>query len=186
VARRPPDEHDQHEQPASPGSPNDAGGSGDLDRRSCVHEAEAEAETQAGRRLHRREGCRPAIRGIGASVSAFKNSNPTAANGPPASYQDGIAFYEIKDSVHGCVSEYAITESTTPTHCAWDLLFLGGGIDLPDDAHQLLDQNTCAAWSSGSLKKATGHLYAVGFVEVAPEGDATGIVDMSAGDSPKC
>jgi len=124
--------------------------------------------------------------GIGASVSAFKNSNPTAANGPPASYQDGIAFYEIKDSVHGCVSEYTITESTTPMQSARDLLFLVGGIGLPDDAHQLLDQNTCAVWSSGSLKKATGHLYAVGFVEVAPEGDATGIVDMSAGDSPKC
>jgi hypothetical protein len=124
--------------------------------------------------------------GIGASVNAFKNSNPTAANGPPASYQDGIAFYEIKDSVHGCVSEYTITESTTPTQSARDLLFLVSGIGLPDDAHQLVDQNTCAVWSSGSLKKATGHLYAVGFVEVVPEGDETGIVDMSAGDSPTC
>jgi len=124
--------------------------------------------------------------GIGASVNAFKNSNPTAASGPPASYQDGIAFYEIKDTVHGCVSEYTITESTTPTQSARDLLFLVSGIGLPDDAHQLVDQNTCAVWSSGSLKKATGHLYAVGFVEVVPEGDETGIVDMSAGDSPTC
>jgi hypothetical protein len=124
--------------------------------------------------------------GIGASASAFKNSNPTAANGPPASYQDGIAFYEIKGSVHGCVTEYTITESTTPTQSARDLLSLVGGIGLPDDAHQLVDQNTCAVWSSGSLKKATGHRYAVGFVEVVPEGGATGIVDMSAGDSPKC
>ena len=124
--------------------------------------------------------------GIGASVSAFKNSNPTAANGPPATYQDGIAFYEIKNSVHGCVSEYTITESTTPTQSARDLLFLVGGIGLPDDANQLVDQNTCAVWSSRTLKKATGHLYAVGFVEVVPEGDETGIVDMSAGDSPKC
>lgn len=124
--------------------------------------------------------------GIGASVSAFKNSHPIAANGPPASYQDGIAFYEIKSSVHGCVSEYTITESTTPTQSARDLLFLVSGIGLPGDAHQLVDQNTCAVWSSGSLKKVTGHLYAVGFVEVVPQGDATGIVDMSAGDSPKC
>jgi len=124
--------------------------------------------------------------GIGASVSAFKNSNPTAASEPPASYQDGIAFYEIKGSIHGCVSEYTITESTTPTQSARDLLALVGGIGLPNDAQQLVNQDTCAVWSSGSLKRATGHQYAVGSVVVAPEGDATGIVDMSAGDSSKC
>lgn len=124
--------------------------------------------------------------GIGASVSAFKASNPTAANGPPASYQDGIAFFEIKGNAHGCVSEYTITESTTPTQSARDLLSLVGGIGLPDDAHQLVNQDTCAVWSSASLKRATGHPFAVGFVEVAPEGEATGIVDMAAGDSPKC
>lgn len=124
--------------------------------------------------------------GIGASVSAFKTSNPTAANGPPASYQDGIAFYEIKGNVQGCVSEYTITESTTPTQSARELLFLVDGISVPNDAHQLVDQNKCAVWSSAALKKATGHQYAVGFVEVMPEGDATGIVDMSATDSPRC
>lgn len=124
--------------------------------------------------------------GIGASDSAFRTSNPTAANGPPASYQVGIAFYEIKDHVRGCVSEYTITESTTPTQSARDLLSLVGGIGLPNDARQLVDQDTCAVWSSDRLKKATGHQYAVGFVEVVPEGEATGIVDMSVGDSPKC
>src|SRR5262249_1503173 len=79
-----------------------------------------------------------------------------------------------------------ITESTTPTQSARNLFALVGGIGLPDDAKQLVNQDTCAVWSSDSLKKATGHQYAVGFVEVVPEGEATGIVDMSGDDSPNC
>jgi len=124
--------------------------------------------------------------GIGASVSAFKSQNPTAGSPPPPSFQDGVAYYELKATKHGCVSEYTITESTTPTQSSRDLLSLVAGIGLPNDAQVLLNQNSCEVWSSASLKQATGEPYAIGYVEVPPEGDATGIVDMSVSSSSHC
>lgn len=124
--------------------------------------------------------------GIGASVAAFKKQSPSAANPPPSEYQAGIAFYEIKGTAQGCVTDYTITEATIPTQSSRDLLFLVGGIFLPDDAMQLVNQNTCAVWKSAALQKATGKPYAVGFVVVAPQGNATGIAEMTASTSPKC
>jgi hypothetical protein len=87
---------------------------------------------------------------------------------------------------HGCVSEYTITESTTPPQSSRDLLSLEAGISLPNDAQALVNQNSCEVWSSASLKKATGEPYAVGYVEVPPDGDSTGIVDMSVSSSSQC
>lgn len=124
--------------------------------------------------------------GIGASVSAFKSQNPTAGSPPPPSFQDGLAYVEIKATKHGCVSEYTITESTTPTQSSRELLSLVAGINLPDDAQVLANQNSCEIWSSVSLKQATGEPYAIGYVEVPPAGDATGIVDMSVSSSSHC
>jgi hypothetical protein len=124
--------------------------------------------------------------GIGASVTGFKNQNPSAANPPPSQYQDGIAFDRIKGSVRGCVTDYTITEATTPTQSARDLLSLVGGIFLPSDAKQLVNQDTCQVWKSPALQKATGKPYAVGFVVVPPQGDQTGIVEMVASATLQC
>lgn len=124
--------------------------------------------------------------GIGASVAGFKNQNPSSANPPPSQYQPGIAFYEIKGTAQGCVTDYTITEATTPTQSSRELLSLVAGISLPNDAQQLIKQNTCEVWKSAGLQKATGKAYAVGFVVVAPQGEATGIVEMTASATSKC
>ncbi len=76
--------------------------------------------------------------------------------------------------------------ATTPTQSSRDLLFLVQGIYLPTDAKQLVDQSTCAVWRSAALQKATGKPYTTGYVVVPPQGDATGIVEMTASTSPKC
>jgi len=124
--------------------------------------------------------------GIGASVAAFKKQNPTAGMPPPPSYGDGLAYYEIQKVVHGCVAEYTITEATTPPQSSRDLLFLVGGIGLPGFPPVVVDQNACEVWNVKALQKAVGLRYAVGFVQVPPQGDATGIVDMSASARPSC
>lgn len=124
--------------------------------------------------------------GIGAAVAAFKKQNPTAANPPPSEYLDGIAFYEIKGTARGCVTDYTITMSTTPTQSSRDLLSLLAGISIPSDAQQVVNQDTCGVWKSAALQRATGKPYAVGFVVVAPQGDATGIAEMSVSATPRC
>jgi hypothetical protein len=101
-------------------------------------------------------------------------------------FQDGIAYSDIKARKRGCVSEYTITERTTPTQSDRELLSLVMGINLPHDAQQLVNQNRCGVWKSAALNKATGKPYTVGYVIVEPVGDVTGIVDMSASRSPEC
>jgi hypothetical protein len=104
--------------------------------------------------------------GIGASTQAFKNQNPTAQGSGelPNDLLDGVAYYQITSTNHGCVTGYSITEKTSPPQGARDLLSLVAGVFLPDDAKSLVDQDTCAVWQSAALKTATGLQYAVGSV----------------------
>lgn len=124
--------------------------------------------------------------GIGASVAAFKNENPSAANPPPSSYQPGIAFFSIEGKAHGCVTEYSITMSTIPAQSARDLLTLTAGIDLPSDAKQVVDKSRCWAWRSALVRNATGKPYITSFVDVVPQGEATGHVDVQITAGPEC
>ncbi len=96
----------------------------------------------------------------------------------------GIAWYEVIDTIHGCVTGYAVREFARPPLGASDILFLVDGINLPDDKRQISSTSSCAVWKSEALKRATGYLYANGTAIAQSGTSAPAEARIALGSSP--
>lgn len=97
--------------------------------------------------------------GLGASEADFRQHNDMTAPTEPVM---GIAWYEVTDTVRGCVTGYTVRAFARTSLRASDILFLLDGIALPDDKQQVTSTSSCAVWKSEALRRATGYLYANG------------------------
>ena len=96
--------------------------------------------------------------GLGARVSAFDaNNNDSTGPGEPS---PGTAFYVVTATARGCVTAFAVQDSTTPPLTARGLLVLVSHPFLPGDAKQVVSTDSCAVWKSRALTRATGRAYA--------------------------
>jgi hypothetical protein len=120
---------------------------------------------------------------LGGRLNAFdaNNSNSVGQAGPTP----GNAFYTVTGAVRGCVSAFAVQDSTTPPLTARDLLVLVSHPYLPDDAKQVVNADGCAVWKSAALKRATGRLYAEA-TAIAQAGSTAGRALIQATSSPSC
>lgn len=91
----------------------------------------------------------------------------------PTQRTDGIAWYTILSTEHGCVTAYSIDEYTTPPSSASDMVFLTGGIYLPgdaSDANRVIDKSDCVVYQDTPLTKASGYKFAVATASAQGEG----------------
>jgi len=122
--------------------------------------------------------------GLGARVSDFdpNNNNSTGPAGP----SPGTAFYAVIATARGCVTAFAVQDSTTPPLTARDLLFLVSHPYLPGDAKQLVNTPSCAVWKSTALKRATGRAYARATAIVQVGSIIPGTAEIEATSNSTC
>jgi hypothetical protein len=96
--------------------------------------------------------------GLGGRLGAFdaNNNDSTGAAGPSS----GTAFYVVTAIARGCVTAFAVQDSTSPPLTARGLLCLVSRPFLPGDAERVLNADRCAVWKSRALLRATGRAYA--------------------------
>jgi hypothetical protein len=125
----------------------------------------------------------PGYGGLGGRLNAFDaNNNNSAGPGQPTS---GTAFYVVTAIARGCVTAFAVQDSSTPPLTAHNLLLLVGHPYLPGDARQLVDTNRCAVWKSAALKRATGRAYARA-TAIGQAGSTMGTGRIEATAKPTC
>jgi hypothetical protein len=96
--------------------------------------------------------------GLGGRISAFDaNNNESTGPGGPS---PGNAFYVVTATAKGCVTAFAVQDSTTPPLTARGLLVLVSHPFLPSDSKQVVDTDRCDVWKSRALMRATGRAYA--------------------------
>jgi hypothetical protein len=125
----------------------------------------------------------PGYGGLGGRLNTFdaNNSNSVGQAGP----SPGNAFYMVTGAARGCVTAFAVQDSTSPPLTARDLLVLVSRPYLPDDAKQVVSTDSCAVWKSASLKRATGRAYAQA-TAIAQAGSTAGRAEIEATSSPSC
>ena len=110
------------------------------------------------------------------------NNNSTGPAGP----SPGTAFYAVTATSRGCVTAFAVQDSTTPPLTARDLLFLVSHPYLPGDAKQLVNTPSCAVWKSTALKRATGRAYARATAIVQVGSIIPGTAEIEATSNSTC
>ena len=121
--------------------------------------------------------------GLGGRLGAFDaNNNNSTGPGAPS---PGTAFYVVTAIARGCVSAFAVQDSSTPPLTAHDLLVLVGHPYLPGDAKQLVNTDRCAVWKSAALKRATGRAYAQA-TAIGQAGSTMGRGQIEATAHPTC
>jgi hypothetical protein len=121
--------------------------------------------------------------GLGGRLNAFDaNNNNSAGPGQPSS---GTAFYVVTAIARGCVTAFAVQDSSNPPLTAHDLLVLVGHPYLPGDAEQLVGTDRCAVWKSAALKRATGRAYARA-TAIGQAGSTMGTGRIEATANPTC
>jgi hypothetical protein len=125
----------------------------------------------------------PGYGGLGGRLTAFDaNNNNSAGPGQPSS---GTAFYVVTAIARGCVTAFAVQDSSNPPLTAHDLLVLVGHPYLPGDARQLVNTDRCAIWKSAALKRATGRAYAQA-TAIRQAGSTMGTGQIEATANPTC
>lgn len=125
----------------------------------------------------------PGYGGLGARLSAFdpNNNNSTGPAGP----SPGAAFYTVTAIAGGCVTAFAVQDSTTPALTARDLLILVSHPYLPADAKPVANTRNCEVWKSSILRRATGRPYARA-TAIAQAGSVPGTAQIEARSTPTC
>lgn len=121
--------------------------------------------------------------GFGARVSSFDPNNNDSTD--PAGPSPGTAFYVVTATEKGCVTGFAVEDSTTPPLTARDLLVLVSHALLPGDANQVMHSDSCAVWRSRALTRATGRAYARA-TAIAGSGSVPGTAEISASSNSAC
>lgn len=121
--------------------------------------------------------------GLGGRMSAFdaNNNDSTGAAGPSS----GTAFYVVTATARGCVTAFAVQDSTSPPLTARALLGLVSRPYLPGDAKRVVDTDSCAVWKSRALVRATGRAYARA-TATAQAGDIPGTARIAATGHSAC
>jgi len=96
--------------------------------------------------------------GLGGRMSAFDANNNDSTG--PAGPSSGTAFYVVTEIARGCVTAFAVQDSTSPPLTAHSLLGLVSRPFLPGDAERVVNTDRCAVWKSRELMRATGRAYA--------------------------
>lgn len=121
--------------------------------------------------------------GLGGRISAFDADNNNSAG--PGQPSPGTAFYVVTGTARGCVTAFAVQDSSTPPLTARDLLVLVSHPYLPGDAKQVVNTDRCAVWKSAALKRATGRAYAQA-TAIAQAGSTGGRAEIEATGNPTC
>lgn len=79
----------------------------------------------------------------------------------PSVRTDGIVWYTVLSSAHGCVTGYSAEGFASPAFGVRDITFLVQGINLPDDQRRLRSGTGCQVITSARLRSASGYRYAV-------------------------
>jgi hypothetical protein len=116
-------------------------------------------------------------------LSAFDPNNNDSTG--PAGPSPGTAFYTVTATAGGCVTGFAVQDSTNPPLTARELLILVSHPYLPGDAEQVVNTHTCAVWKSAALKRATGRAYAQA-TAVAQAGSIPGRAQIEAISNSTC
>jgi hypothetical protein len=95
--------------------------------------------------------------GLYATVSAFNSDHNTTQPSQPT---DGIAWFHVLSTTHGCVSAYSVDELSSPPQGASDIVFLTDGIYLPDDPQEVVEKGGCIVFSGPRLTRASGFKFA--------------------------
>ena len=114
-------------------------------------------------------------------MSAFDSNNNTIQPSQPT---DGIAWFHILSTTHGCVSAYSVDELTSPPQGASDILFLTDGIGLPEDT-QSVEKGGCIVYSNPTLTRATGFKFAKA-VGTAQSGDVAAHAEIHLTNDGTC
>lgn len=121
--------------------------------------------------------------GLGARVSSFDaNNNDSTGPGQPS---PGSAFYVVTAIGRGCVTAFAVQDSTSPPATARELLVLVSHPFLPRDAKQVVTTDGCAVWESRALARATGRAYARA-TAIAQAGSNPGTAQIAATSNSDC
>lgn len=115
-------------------------------------------------------------------MAAFKSDHDMVA---PTQRMDGIAWYTILATEHGCVTGYSIDMYTTPPSGASDMVFLTDGIYLPEDIQRVVDEANCTVYTSPTLRKASGYKFAVA-TGTAQSGGAPGHAEIDLTNDGSC
>lgn len=121
--------------------------------------------------------------GLGARVNAFDANNNDATG--PAGPSSGTAFYVLTATAGGCVTAFAVQDSTTPPLTTRGLLALVSHPFLPGDARQVVNTDSCAVWKSRALTRATGRAYARA-TAIAQAGSTPGTAEIAATSNSTC
>jgi hypothetical protein len=125
----------------------------------------------------------PGYGGLGGRLNAFDaNNNNSVGPGQPSS---STAFYVVTAAARGCVTAFAVQDSSTPPLTARDLLVLVSRPYLPGDAKQVVYTDRCAVWKSAALKRATGRAYAQA-TAIAQAGSLAGTGQIEVTADPTC
>jgi hypothetical protein len=120
--------------------------------------------------------------GLYSPKSAFEtNNNPTE----PTVRTNGIAWYKVLSSEHGCVAGYSVDEIASPSLGASDIMFLVQGINLPDDRNDVQDKGGCSVLTSATLAKASGYKYAV-VTGIAQQGQVPAHAEIHLANDRAC
>lgn len=125
----------------------------------------------------------PGYGGLGARLSAFDPNNNDSTG--PAGPSPGAAFYTVTATARGCVTAFAVQDSTTPPLTARDLLLLVSHPYLPADAEQVVSTRSCAVWKSSALGRATGRMYARA-TAIAQAGSVAGTAEIETTSNSTC
>jgi hypothetical protein len=121
--------------------------------------------------------------GLGARVSAFDaNNNESTGPGGPS---PGNAFYVVTATAKGCVTAFAVQDSSTPPLTARGLLVLVSHPLLPSDTKQVADTDRCVVWKSRALMRATGRAYARA-TAIVQAGSVPGTAQIAATSDSSC
>jgi hypothetical protein len=121
--------------------------------------------------------------GLGARVRAFdaNNDESTGPGGP----SPGTAFYVVTATARGCVTGFAVQDSTTPPQTARGMLILVSHPFLPSDTKQVVDTDRCVVWKSRALMRATGRAYARAIV-IAQAGNIPRTAEIAVTSDSSC
>ena len=144
--------------------------------------ARSSSRPAAGARSH---GCvaTAGYGGLGAPASAFAgNNNGSTGHAEPT---PGTAWYVVTATANGCVTGFSLQDDGSPPPAARYLLLLVSYPYLPRDAERVVYTNTCAVWTSASLRRATGRAYATANA-IAQVGRMPGRAQIESTIRPGC
>jgi hypothetical protein len=121
--------------------------------------------------------------GLGARASAFSANNNGSTR--PSEPTPGTAWYAVTGTARGCVTEFAVQDGGSPPVSARYLLLLVSYPYLPRDARRVVNTETCAAWESAALGRATGKRYATA-TAIGQVGSMPGRAQIETTVGPRC